>query len=64
MEAVTDFKFLGSKITEDGDCSDKIKTLAPWEKSYDKPRQHVKKLKHDKTALTTSTLYDKSKFNV
>ena len=29
MEAVTDFIFLGSKITVDGDCSCKIKTLAP-----------------------------------
>ena len=25
MEAVTDFLFLGSKITVDGDCSHKIK---------------------------------------
>ena len=25
MEAVTDFLFLGSKITEDGDCSHEIK---------------------------------------
>ena len=43
METVTDFIFLGSKITEDGDCSHKIKTLAPWKESYDKPRQHIKK---------------------
>ena len=27
MEAVTDFIFLGSKITADGDCSQEIKTL-------------------------------------
>ena len=26
MEAVTDFVFLGSKITADGDCSHEIKT--------------------------------------
>ena len=32
---VTDFIFLGSKITADGDCSHEIKTLAPWKKSYD-----------------------------
>ena len=38
MEIVTDFIFLGSKITEDGDCSQKIKMLAPWKKSYDQPR--------------------------
>ena len=37
METVTDFIFLGSKITTDGDCSHEIKTLAPWKKSYDKP---------------------------
>ena len=30
MEMVTDFIFLGSKITADGDCSHEIKTLAPW----------------------------------
>ena len=46
MEAVTDFIFLGFKITVNGDCSHKIKTLATWEKSYDKPRQHIKKLRH------------------
>ena len=46
MEAVTDFIFLGSKITADGDCSHEIKTLAPWKKSYDQPRQHIKKQKH------------------
>ena len=38
METVTDFIFLGSKITADGDCSHEIKTLAPWKKSYGKPR--------------------------
>ena len=44
METVTDI--LGSKITADGDCSHEIKTLAPWKKSYDQPRQHIKKQKH------------------
>ena len=42
METVRDFIFLGSKITADGDCSHDIKTLLPWKKSYDKPRQHIK----------------------
>ena len=42
-ETVEDFIFLGSKITADGDCSYEIKTLAPWKKSYDQPRQHAKK---------------------
>ena len=35
METVTDFIFLGSKITAEGDCSHEIKMLAPWKKSYD-----------------------------
>ena len=43
METVTDFIFLGSKITADGDCSHEIKRLAPWKKTYDQPRQHIKK---------------------
>ena len=43
MEIVRDFIFLGSKITVDSDCSHKIKTLAPWKKSHDKPRQCIKK---------------------
>ena len=38
LELVTGFIFLDSKITEDGDCSHEIKTLAPWKKNYDKPR--------------------------
>ena len=36
VETVTDFNFGGgSKITADGDCSHKKKTLAPWKESYD-----------------------------
>ena len=31
METVTDFVFLGSKITAVPDCSREIKTLAPWQ---------------------------------
>ena len=46
METVTDFIFLGSKITENSDCSHEIKILAPWKKSYDQPRQCIKKQKH------------------
>ena len=46
METVRDFIFLDSKITADGDCGYEIKTLAPWKKSYDQPRQHIKKQKH------------------
>ena len=45
---MTDFISLDSKITADGDCSHEIKkiTLTPWKKSYDQPRQHIKKQRH------------------
>ena len=45
METVTDFILLSSKINADRDCSHGIKRhlLAPWKKSYDQPRQHIKK---------------------
>ena len=46
MEAVTDFIFLGSKITLSGDCSHEIKMLATWKENYDKPRQLIKKQRH------------------
>ena len=46
METLRNFLFLGSKITADGDCSHEIKTLAPWKKSYEQPRQHIKKQRH------------------
>ena len=46
METLTDFILLGSKITADGNCSHEIKTLTPWEKRYDQPRQHVKNQRH------------------
>ena len=39
MEIGTDFIFLSSKITADGDCSYETKMLARWKKSNDKPRQ-------------------------
>ena len=45
-ETVKDFILGGSKITADGDCSHKIKTLAPWKNSYDQSRQHIKKQRH------------------
>ena len=47
METVTDLISLGSKITADGDCSHEIKRqFAPWEKSYDQPRQLIKKQRY------------------
>ena len=46
VETMTDFILGGSRITADGDCSHEIKTLALWKKSYDQPRQHIKKQRH------------------
>ena len=45
-ETVTDFIFVGSKITADGDCIHEIKSLTPWKETYDQPRQHIKKQRH------------------
>ena len=44
-ETVTDFIFLGSKITADGDCSHEIKRWLLLE-SYDQPRQYIEKQRH------------------
>ena len=47
METETEFLFLGSKITADGDRIHEIKKmLAPWKKSHDQPRWCIKKQKH------------------
>ena len=47
METVTYFIFGGFKITADGDCSHEIKRrFTPWKKSYDQPKQHIKKQRH------------------
>ena len=50
VEIVTNFFFFfnfGSKITADGDCSHEIKRpLVPWKKSFDQPRQHIKKQRY------------------
>ena len=47
VETVRDFILGGSKITADGGCSHEIKKkLAPWKKSYNQPRQHIKKQRH------------------
>ena len=54
METVTDFIFLGSKITADGACSHEIKMLAPWKKSYDKLDSLLKS--RDITLLTKARL--------
>ena len=41
VETVSDFIFLGSKITADGDCSHEIKDTF-WEESYDHPDSILK----------------------
>ena len=47
METVTDFIFLGSKITADGVYSHEIKIcLLLGRKAMKKPRQHIKKQRY------------------
>ena len=47
METVTDFIFLGSKITADGDCSHKIKRhLLLGRKAMTNPGSILKKQRH------------------
>ena len=46
VETVADFIFLGSKITEDGDCSHEIKRHLLLEGKYDQPTWHIKKQRH------------------
>ena len=53
MEIVTNFTFLGSKITTDGDCSHEIKT--PWKKTMTNLDSILKS--RDKGALTKSQSY-------
>ena len=48
VETVANFILEGFKITADGDCSHEIKkTLTLWKKSYEHPRQHIEKQRHD-----------------
>ena len=43
----SDFIFGSSKITADGGYSHVMKkTFAPWKKSYNQPRQHIKQQRH------------------
>ena len=46
VETETDFVFLDSKITADGDCSPEIKICLLLGRSFDQPRQHIKKQRH------------------
>ena len=46
VETVSDFMFLGSKITADGDCSHEIKRRLLLGRKLDQPRQHIQKQRH------------------
>ena len=46
VETVRDFMFWGFNITADGDCSHEIKRHLLLGRSYDQPRQHVKKQRY------------------
>ena len=52
METVTDFIFLGSKITADGDCSHEMKRclllgrISLLGRNYDQHSHHIKKQRH------------------
>ena len=46
METVRDFILGGSKSLQMVTAAMKLKTIAPWKKSYDQPRQHIKKQRH------------------
>ena len=45
-ETVTDFLSLAPKSLQMVTAAMKLKVLAPWKKSYDQPRQHIKKQRH------------------
>ena len=57
VERVTDFIFLGSKSLQMVTGVTKSKTLAPWKKSYDRPRPCVKKQRHH---FANEVLYSQS----
>ena len=67
VEEITDFTFLGSKITAGGDCSHKINTLGPWKENYDKPRQCIRKQrphKADKGPYSQSYAFSSSHIQI
>ena len=57
METVRDFIFGGSKSLQMVTAAMKLKEFAPWKKSYNKPRQHIKKQRHH---FTDKSLYSQS----
>ena len=60
METVTDFIFLGSKITANGDYSHEIKDACSLEEKLWQPRQCLKKQRHyfaDKVHLVKAMVF-------
>ena len=57
VETVTEFIFLGSKITTDGDCSHKIKRFLLFGRKAIKLRQCIKKQRHH---FANKDLYNQS----
>ena len=65
METVRDFILGGSKPLQMVTAAMKLKMLAPWKKSYDQPRQHIKKQRHYFTNKSPSSQsYDFSSSHV
>ena len=46
METVRDFSLWAPKSLQMVTAAMNLKALAPWKKSYDQPRQHIKKQRH------------------
>ena len=61
MGTVTYFLFLGSKIIANSiSAAMKLKDTCSWKKSYDRPRQHIKKQRHyfaDKHRLLEAVVF-------
>ena len=46
VETVTDYFWGAPKLLQRVTAAMKLKDAVPWKKSYDKPRQHIKKQRH------------------
>ena len=55
METVTDFVLGTPKSLQMVIATMKLKVIAPWKKSYDKPRQRIKKQRHNFTSKGPSS---------
>ena len=64
VETVSDFIFLSSKITTGVIAAMKLKDACSWKKSYDQPRQHIKRQRHcfaDKGPSSQSSVFSSSR---